>query len=183
MRLLREHKRIALAAAGLVVLASFALPASAGLTTTGRLSLASRYGRLAHQAIARRQAMLRGRTLAAGTAPDPLALIAMRDTALEMASLNGDARPHDGQVFSSTRNFAEQVISGDTVNTDQPAYVAIFRGNFVGYLASVPPGGHFPTGHVMTIVFDARTLEVTDWGLVDRVPPTAALGASSSLGF
>ena len=75
------------------------------------------------------------------------------------------------------------MISGDTVNTDQPAYVAVFHGNFVGYLASVPPGGQFPTGHVMTILFDAQTLEVTDWGLVDHAPVTAQLGAGSPLGF
>jgi hypothetical protein len=107
----------------------------------------------------------------------------MRDVALEMSSLNGDAHAYGGEVFSSTRSFAEHVISGDTVDTDQPAYAAVFHGDFVGYLAPVPPSGHFPTGHVMTIVFDARTLEVTDWGLVDHAPSTAALGAGSPLGL
>jgi hypothetical protein len=178
-----------LGAVGLLVLASVAVAAYASVgsdRTSARAPLvgrADRFRRLAQKTIVRRQAALRGLTLAAGAAPDPLALTAMRDVALAMSSLNGDARPHDGRAFSSTRNFAEKLISGDTVNTDQPAYVAIFRGNFVGYLASVPPGGHYPTGHVMTIVFDARTLEVTDWGLVDHVPSTAALGASSSFGF
>ena len=127
--------------------------------------------------------MLRGHTLEAGAAPDPLALAAMRNIALEMSSFNADAHPYGGQVFSSTRKFAETVINGDTVNTDQPAYVAVFHGNFVGYLASVAPGAQLPTGHVMTIVFDAQTLEVTDWGLVDHAPAIAQLGAGSPLGL
>jgi hypothetical protein len=187
-----RNKRIVLGAVGLFALASVAVAAGAGLTTAGRSSTAEhaafvrradRLGRLAHKTIVRRQAALDGRRVAAGATPDPLALAAMRDVALEMSSLNGDAHPYGGEVFSSTRRFAETVISGDTVNTDQPAYAVVFHGNFVGYLASVPPGGQFPTGHVMTIVFDAQTLEVTDWGLVDRAPATAKLGAGSPLGL
>jgi hypothetical protein len=187
---LREHRKIVLAAVGLFVLTSVAVAVYAsvdsGRGTPTRAALverADRFGRLAHKTIVRRQATLRGRTLATGAAPDPLALTAMRDVALAMSSLSGDARPYGGEVFSSTRNFAENVISGDTVNTDQPAYVAVFHGDFVGYLASVPPGGHFPKGHVMMIVFDARTLEVTDWGIAHHAPSTAALGAGSPLGL
>jgi hypothetical protein len=192
MRISHGRKQVVLGAVGLFALASVAVAAGAGLTTTGRISAAAhapfvrradRLGRLARKTIVRRQAALRGRSVAAGPAPDPLALAAMRDVALEMSSQNGDAHPYDGEVFSSTRNLAETVISGDTVNTDQPVYAVVFHGNFVGYLASVPAGAQLPTGHVMTIVFDAQTLEVTDWGLVDRAPATAKLGAGNPLGL
>jgi hypothetical protein len=192
MRVSRRHKQFVLGAVGLFALASVAVAAGAGLTTVGRTSAAAhapftrradRFGRLAQKAIVRRQAALRGRRVVAGATPDPLALAAMRDVALEMSSLNGDAHPYGGEVFSSTRNFAETVISGDTVNTDQPVYVLVFHGSFVGYLASVPAGAQLPTGHVMTIVFDAQTLEVTDWGLVDQAPATVKLGAGSPLGL
>jgi hypothetical protein len=199
MKTSRKHKRLVLAAAGLVVAASIAVAAFAsagsnggipGVKTPGQISAAEHaalirravhFRTLAHKIILRRQAALRGRTLKAGAAPDPLALAAMRDVARSMASFNADAHPYSGQVFSSTRKFAETVISGDTVNTDQPAFVVVFHGNFLGYLASPPPGARLPTGHVMTIVFDAQTLEVTDWGLVDQTPATARLGAASPL--
>jgi hypothetical protein len=152
----------------------------------GRAALlrgAVRFRTLAHKLILRRNAALHGRHLSVAAGPDPLALAAIRDMAIEIASLNGDANPQDGQLFSSTRKLAESVISGDIVDTDQPVYVAVFHGNFVGYMASVPNSGEFPVGNAMTVVFDANTLDVTDWGLVPNAPDTTRLGPSTSLGF
>jgi hypothetical protein len=190
MGIFGKNKRLVLAMVGLVGAAAVAVAAFAsvgsGRSAPARADLVRRandYGRLARKIVLQRQTELRGRIPAAGAAPDPLAVAAMRDIALEMSSSNADAHPYGGRVFSSTRRVAEDVLSGDTVNTDQPTYAVVFHGNFVGYLASVPPSGQFPTGHVMTIVFDAQTLEVTDWGLVEHAPATEKLGAGSPLGL
>lgn len=144
---------------------------------------AARYRVLAAKAIARRRRAQHGRTVRAGAAPDPLAIIAMRDVAIELASLNGEARPTNGAVFSSTRAAVERAISDAGVNTDQPAFVAVVRGRFTAYEASVPPGSPIPTGSVMTITFDANSLEVTDWGIIPSVVNTTGLGASTPLGL
>jgi hypothetical protein len=107
----------------------------------------------------------------------------MRDVAIELASLNGEARPANGAVFSSTRSAVERAISDSAVNTDQPAFVAVVHGRFTAYEASVPPGSPLPTGSIMTITFDANTLEVTDWGIIPSVVNTAGLGTSTALGL
>jgi hypothetical protein len=163
-------------------------PASSAKAAAGqagvhvRASRATHYRNLAHAEIVRRQAALHGRRIAADTPPDPTALAAIRDMVIEMASLNGVPSPANGRVYSSTRQTAENLISRDTVDTDQPVYVALVSGNFVGYLASVPTSGQFPTGRAMTIVFDATTLAVTDWGLDEQVPDLTPLGLSVPLG-
>lgn len=204
MRTSRNHMKFTISAVSVVFAASIvaAAVASTGsnhstsaranptsvrtLSTTQHAALirrANRFRILAHREILRRNAELHGRRVAAATAPDPLALAAMRDMAIEISSLNGEASPQRGQVFASTRKFAQTVIDGDTVDTDQPVFVAVLHGNFVGYLASVPIEGQFPTGDVLTITFDANTLAVTDWGLVPVAPDTTRLGTSTSLGF
>ena len=147
------------------------------------LRRAVRFRTLARELILQRNTALHGRHLSAVAAPDPVALAAIRDMAIEMASLNGDPHPQNGQVFASTRKFAEGVISGDIVDTDQPVYVAVFHGNFIGYMASVPNSGDFPLGNTMTVVFDANSLAVTDWGLVSNTPDTTWLGQATSIGF
>jgi hypothetical protein len=102
--------------------------------------------------------------------------------ALEMASLNAEPKPTNGQVFASTRNLAQKVTSGATVNTDQPVFVAVFHGNFIGYRATTLLG-EFPVGKVMTVTFDANTLAVTDRGIVPTELDTIGLGAATPLGL
>lgn len=147
------------------------------------LRKAVRFRTLAHELILRREAELHGRRVTAASAPDPAALAAIKDMAIEFAALNGEPNPQNGLVFSSTRKFAESVVNGDIVDTDQPVYVAVFHGSFIGYMASVPDSGQFPTGNTMTVVFDANSLEVTDWGLVQTTPDTTRLGPATPLGF
>jgi hypothetical protein len=50
-------------------------------------------------------------------------------------------------------------------------------------MASVPNSGDFPLGNTMTVVFDANSLAVTDWGLVSNTPDTTWLGQATSIGF
>ncbi|MGZ5232115.1 MAG: hypothetical protein ACXWC3_19010 [Burkholderiales bacterium] len=139
---------------------------------------AARFRILAHTVIMRRNALARQRGDV--TRLDALAVAAVRDIAFEMAAINGEANPTRGEAFASTRGSAESVVSGDIVNTDQPVFVAVFDGNFVGYGASSPTG-RLPVGNVMTITFDAKTLAVTDWGIVSVRPDTAPLGVATPL--
>jgi len=99
-----------------------------------------------------------------------------------MAYLNGDPNPQSGEVFSTTHQTAERVISASGVNTNQPVFAVVLRGKFVGYTAYTPDG-KFPAGNAMNVVFDANSLAITDWGLLSTVPDLAALGASTSLHF
>ena len=52
------------------------------------------------------------------------------------------------------------------------------RGHFIGRMASVPPGAHLPTGTYISIVVNASTFMIMDWGLSPNAPPVtpASLG-------
>jgi hypothetical protein len=146
---------------------------------------AKRYGMLARGAIARRNAEFR-RThsfVRAGDAPDPGALAAMRDIAITMSSLNGVASPSGGLVFSARHQMIQTTLTGDKVLDDQPAFAVVVHGNFIGYTAHTPTGV-VPTGTILTITFDANTLQVTDWSLQHLFAGgLASLGISTALGI
>jgi hypothetical protein len=148
------------------------------------VSTASAYGRRA-LAIARHRIAVRGHTFfPAGTPPDPLAIAAMRNAALQMALLNGEVRPFGAEAWSTTRQMAVSVASDDRVDTDQSCFVVELSGHFTAYLASTPGGAPPPTGRTMTLTFDAQTLELTDWGVRDTAPAfTQRLGGGMPLGF
>src|SRR5436309_1147573 len=60
---------------------------------------------------------------------------------------------------------ARLLFGGGSVGGDHPVYVIQLVGHFVGYAASWPAGGHAPTGSVLVIVVDAKTMQTVDWGL------------------
>jgi|SRR5213593_2474503 hypothetical protein len=109
-------------------------------------------------------------------------LTALRAVAARVAGLNGDPHPSKAIAVPSTRKTAELVESGADVNTDQDVYLIVLHGHFVGHVAHVPPGAPLPRGSVLTIVVDANTDLVTDWGISDQTPNTSALGPETSLG-
>lgn len=143
---------------------------------------AERYGILARRLIAHRNAQFQRthRVVRVGDAPDPGALAAIRDVTIRMASLNGVASPSGGLVFSSSHKLAQMVLSGDTVTDDGPVFSVVVRGDLVGYMAHTATGA-LPSGSVMTITFDANTLEVTDWSLLRTMPSLTLLGISTAL--
>jgi len=57
-------------------------------------------------------------------------------------------------------------------------YLITMEGDFIGYEASVPAGAALPTGRYLSIVVNARTYSVMDWGL----SPTAPAVSPASLG-
>jgi hypothetical protein len=109
-------------------------------------------------------------------------LAALRTVAARVAGLNGDPHPSKAIAVPSTRKAAAKLQSGADVDTDQDSYLIVLHGHFVGYVAHVPRGAPLPRGSVLTIVVDASTDLVTDWGISDRTPDTSSLGPETSLG-
>src|SRR5215475_12992676 len=97
------------------------------------------------------------------------------------ATANGDARPlsisavtttHARALTSATPGDAEPASGGLVV------YLITMHGHFTGNMAAVPPGAKAPTGAYLSIVINARTFKIMDWGLspgAPRVSP-ASLG-------
>ena len=112
-------------------------------------------------------------------APDAGTLRSLRDDALAFASLSREDDPTDGLVFRTTRQHANAAIGAGVVDSDQPVYLVVMRGTFVGG----PGGGNparVPRSEYLAVVVDAATGVVTDWGLI-RAPQTATLGAPTPL--
>ncbi len=63
----------------------------------------------------------------------------------------------------------------------QPSYLAVAQGNFTGLMAKRPPGAPPPTGHVLSVVIDAQTGGVTDWGISDDEPALKRLGTVAKI--
>jgi hypothetical protein len=106
----------------------------------------------------------------------------LRAVGARLAALNGEPHPTNVVAVRSTRKAAVAASSGADVDTDESSYLIVLHGHFVGHAAKLPRGAELPRGAVLTIVVDARTNLVTDWGISDRTPDTSSLGSETSLG-
>lgn len=115
--------------------------------------------------------------------PPPLAkLQKMRAHALRAARQANEDRPSGGLVVGTTRTLINEANGGSLVNTDQDVYVVQLRGNFVDYAVQHPANPGVPhRGTYMSIVYDAETLEVTDYMLGVRLIDLSALGQPEPL--
>jgi hypothetical protein len=95
------------------------------------------------------------------------------------ASMAGD-HPAQATVWATTRQSAQNASGGSTVDTDQAVYVISLRGNFVGTYP-VPPGHPPITGHVLELVVEANTLEVTDFSLGDTGVDASVMGPGRTI--
>jgi co-chaperonin GroES (HSP10) len=96
------------------------------------------------------------------------------------AARNGEMKPKSVKHVESTRGQAVfEASGGDSVPSDQDVYLVIVHGHFVAADAPRPPGTPAPTGSVMTLVMDATTGDITDFGVSDREPDAAKLGQVS----
>ena len=78
-------------------------------------------------------------------------------------------------VVATREKALTSATPGDTIPNDAKTvvYLVTMRGHFIASAASVPPGGHAPTGTYMSIVIDATTFQGLDGGLSSRPPPVA----------
>jgi len=114
--------------------------------------------------------------------PVPSSAVSKLDAiAAGFARENGGASPqwisavvtsHAKALESATPGDAEDGLAGVTV------YLLTMKGHFVDHEASVPPGAAVPTGGYLSIVVNARTFSIMDWGLSQKAPAVtpASLG-------
>ena len=105
---------------------------------------------------------------------------------LESRTANGGAALTEASAVLTTHQKAlTSATPGDTVpgSGGIPAYLVTMRGHFTAYAASVPPGAFAPTGRYASLVVDARTFRVMDWGVGPKPPPVlpASLGPVTDL--
>ncbi len=116
------------------------------------------------------------------TVPSPLVRRLSAD-ARRAIRANGGGPVSREQAVVSTHRAAAQLLFGakQVVTDDRPVYVIQLVGRFIGYSASWPAGGHAPTGSVMVIVVDAKTMQTVDWGLDRRPQQLSKLGTPFDL--
>ena len=104
-----------------------------------------------------------------GLSPEEVAIL--RERALHTAADMGESHPTDGIIVSTTQHTFFAAQQGPTFGTpDFDVYVMAFRGDFTAYGASRPAGADPPQGHAVYAVYNAQTLEVTDWGIGEDLP-------------
>lgn len=115
---------------------------------------------------------------AAPATPGVLSSAQLRAIAQAWSVTTGDQTPTQIQhVRTTSRQAAVKADSGDLVPGTHPSYVIVVRGHFTAAGLPHPRGEPVPAGTVLTLVVDATSGHVTDWGLVNRVPNIAKLGA------
>jgi len=96
------------------------------------------------------------------------------------AKANGDVSPQWMTAVLTTHARAlTSATPGDFVpGGGVRVYLVTMRGHFTAYQSSPPPGAALPTGRYLSIVVDARTFQVLDFGLSPNPPPVspASLG-------
>ena len=93
------------------------------------------------------------------------------------AKANGDARPAwINAVITTHARALASATPGDSeaAGARSDVYLITMRGHFTGHMASVPPGAKLPTGSYISIVINARTFMVMDWGLSPGRPARVA---------
>lgn len=118
---------------------------------------------------------------AIGPRPTGLATAAVRSNlrarALFFAQRAGAAAPaRMVAVAAADHQAAETEISGAVVDDHVPVYVVQMSG--ATFTATRhPPGVPAPTGHVLTVTFDAATMNVLDVGYDELAPNLARIDA------
>jgi hypothetical protein len=87
----------------------------------------------------------------------------------------GEPAPSSAVYVRTTRELANDLL-GAAVDTDQQVYLVALCGNFKLLNARVPPGQPPPVGSVASLVIDASTGAVVDFGVSQH---KAALPLSS----
>lgn len=109
----------------------------------------------------------------------------LRSIAYAVATENGDASPSNIQALETTRGTAVSLtapgseISGGDAGDDVFAITA--TGQFAALFGNRPPDAPPPTGNALSIVVDAYTGEVLDYGISDLVPPLDSIGTVEPL--
>jgi hypothetical protein len=106
----------------------------------------------------------------------------MKSAALAFARQSGDERPARGELVGGTRiSVVRHLMNGAEVDTDSNVYVIELQGDFAGYQLPLPTGGSPPKGRFLTLVYDATTQTLTDWGITNQHGDLALLGSPQTI--
>jgi hypothetical protein len=122
-------------------------------------------------------------TVTKGPPPPTAAQVAaLKTAALAFAKANGDPRPLRGELVGGTRSDAVGLLmNGAGVDTDPDVYAVQLEGDFIGNQFPQPEGAPPLKGRFLTIVYDATTGDLLDWGISNQRHDLAALGQSQTI--
>jgi hypothetical protein len=72
-------------------------------------------------------------------------------------------------------------MNGAEANSDPNVYVIELEGAFTGYQLPLPAGVSPPKGRFLTLVYDATTGVLTDWGITNQHGDLAAFGPPQAI--
>jgi hypothetical protein len=105
----------------------------------------------------------------------------LRAIALGAAAQNGEQSPTDAIAYKTTRQDANARTSGAIVDSNQPVFLIVEHGNFVGVDVSLMYGSQAPRGRIISVIVDAATGNVTDWGYEPTEPRVNGLAVAAPL--
>jgi hypothetical protein len=116
-----------------------------------------------------------GSSSAPGSPVPASAISRLTALANSAAAASGDASPQWITAVSTTHAKAlTSATPGDlTPGGGTEVYLVTMRGRFTAYASSPPPGAALPTGEYLSLVVDANTFQVLDFGLSPTPPPVA----------
>jgi hypothetical protein len=122
------------------------------------------------------------RTFSTTQLPDSLTAAALGASARAAAAFNNDAAPTDARVYTSTlQKAAAAEGDGARFTSDEPVYVLVIHGHFVGFAAHVRPGAALPRGSTMIVLYDASNLRLAGWSIGPTDPDSSYLGSALRL--
>jgi hypothetical protein len=101
---------------------------------------------------------------------------AMTKVVTDLAVANGGADPQSISYVKTTRQAASDLTGQSQLDSDQPVYLAVATGKFVGTVAKTPKGSPKPEGTTMTVAVDPATGRITDWGIEGQQVSLSGLG-------
>jgi hypothetical protein len=117
-----------------------------------------------------------GESRANATDAQPLGIAQLRESAREFAAGMGDSTPSSIEYVTGNRKPVVLALSGDEVEGNANVDAIIMHGSFVANHAPRPSEAAAPSGTVLTLVINATTGEITDFGLQNTEPNIAAFG-------
>jgi hypothetical protein len=120
--------------------------------------------------------------LAAGAATEaqpsnsPLGTAQLSEIASEFAAGMGDSAPSSIEYVTGNRGPVVLALSGDAVEDNDDVDAIIMHGRFVDHRAPRPSEVPAPNGTVLTLVINATTGELNDFGIQSEEPDIKALG-------
>lgn len=106
----------------------------------------------------------------------------LRTSALAFAGRNGEPKPIRGELVGGTRASAVALLmNGAEVDTDPDVYAVELEGKFTLYQLPVPANAPIPTARFLTLVYDARSDQLLDWGFSNDHRDLSGLGSPRTI--